>query len=341
MELIPGLYELLIDDQLQAVLARHPDGQRIAEFIDAGERHDALATYLQHLIAGTLQACNGADAERQQLEILNRVLRILAEAAGETTPTHLTDTQRLLEFRESALVSPTPRPDTPLSRSCLLARTKLDPTLLSQLKKEIHSSEQIDIICSFIKWSGLRCLMDELQAFVQKPGHRLRVITTSYLGATDAKAVEFLRALPNTEIRVSYDRDRTRLHAKAFIFYRRTGFGSAYIGSANLSNAALTEGLEWNVKISQYESAHLWEKLTASYETHWYDGEFSPYLDGDQQKLEDALREATDRRLQHRCHTADLRSAPVPVPTGNSRPDRLRALRRSHPAPHCRRHRDG
>ncbi len=293
MDLVPGLYELLIDTRLQDILARLPDGQRLCDAIDAGERHDALATYLQHVIAGALQACTGQDTEQQQLDILNRVLRVLAEIAGDGQPIALAQSQRLLELRESELAPPTPRPDTPLSRSCLLARTKLDPTLLSQLKKEIHSAHQIDIICSFIKWSGLRCLMDELQAFVQKPGHHLRVITTSYMGATDAKAVEFLRELPSTEVRVSYDRDRTRLHAKAFVFHRRTGFGTAYIGSANMSSAALTEGLEWNVKISQYESSHLWEKLTASYETHWYDGEFSPYLDGDQRKLEDALREAT------------------------------------------------
>jgi len=292
MDLVPGLYELLIDNRLQDMLVQIPDGQRIADTIDPGERHDVLAVYLQHIIAGTLQSCIGPDAERQQLEILNRILRVLAEASGEAQPITFSGTHQLLELRESELTPPMSRPDTPLSRSCLLARTKLDPTLLSQLKKEILSADQIDIICSFIKWSGLRCLKDELQVFVQKPNHQLRVITTSYMGATDARAVEFLRELSNTEIRISYDRDRTRLHAKAFIFHRHTGFGTSYIGSANMSSAALTEGLEWNVKISQYESSHLWEKLTASYETHWYDGEFTPYQDGDQQKLEDALREA-------------------------------------------------
>jgi superfamily II DNA or RNA helicase len=145
------------------------------------------------------------------------------------------------------------------------------------------------MLCSFIKWSGIRVLEEELKAFSQREGARLRVITTSYMGATDPRAVDFLAGLPSAEVKISYDGRRTRLHAKAYLFHRNTGFGSAYVGSSNLSNAALTDGLEWNVKISQYESAHLWEKLCATFDTYWDDPEFVPYTRADHIRFRRAI----------------------------------------------------
>ena len=62
---------------------------------------------------------------------------------------------------DNAAVRPD-RPDTPLGLGCLLAGTRLDPTLVSQLRKELVSTNRVDILCSFIKWSGIRILADDL-----------------------------------------------------------------------------------------------------------------------------------------------------------------------------------
>jgi len=254
--------------------------------MDEGESHILLAQYMAGMIAQSLKKIKGKNKILNQIQICNSIIKQFSEKSlqiecGNETITDAA--KRLLEVR-NPLIQATPRPDTPLSFGCLLTETRNNPTLVFQLQKEILHADRIDILCSFIKWSGIKILQDELKAFAERPDTILRVITTSYLGATDLKAFEFLRSPPNAELRITYDTKRTRLHAKAYIFYRNTGFGTAYIGSANLSQAALTEGLEWNVKISQYESTHLWEKFCATFETYANHAEFEPYSKKDMMK---------------------------------------------------------
>src|SRR6056297_1225134 len=130
----------------------------------------------------------------------------------------------------------------------------------------------MDFLISFIKFSGLRLLLDDLKAFTAA-GKKLRVITTSYMGASDFKAIKTLSELPNVEVKISFDTKRTRLHAKAYYFERETGFSTAYIGSSNMSNPALSKGLEWNLKVSEYTSQDVMEKFRCTFETYWHDQE--------------------------------------------------------------------
>ena len=259
-----GLYDLVLDRLLEERLtALGTDQIRVeSEPLDPGDGFAALAEHLRRVAREALQGLTGEDRLKAQVDLCNQVVGILQKAGGQ----HLANRavagvgHRLLSVQkvESPLRRSPERPDTPPGAGCLLTGTRLDPSLVSQLRKELETADSVDVLCSFIKWSGTRILEDALRAFAERPGTRLRVNTTSYLGATDLKAVELLRSLPGTEVRVSYDTKRTRLHAKAYLLHRATGFGCAYVGSANLSHAALTEGLEWTVKISQYESPHLW-----------------------------------------------------------------------------------
>ncbi|MDZ7748369.1 MAG: DUF3427 domain-containing protein [Halofilum sp. (in: g-proteobacteria)] len=181
------------------------------------------------------------------------------------------------------------RPDTPLSETSLLTGTRADPSLVSQLKRELASADRVDIIALVHQVERDRPAAGCARSrSVSGTGTELRVLTTSYMGATDVEAVRFLSELPNTTARVSYDTHRTRLHAKAYLFERATGFSTAYVGSANLSRPALTEGLEWTLKVTQYADAPIWDKVQATFETYWNDPEFEPF---DEAKLRDAIEE--------------------------------------------------
>lgn len=280
----PGLYEQLLTAAIEQEIAKLGD-PRLAELasVDSEESHAIIAQYLERLIASGLALFRGADAAKRQRELAERVLSVLTDSLPNSeaqTFSIANPLQRLLAIHKSTDRKQLGRPDSPLSRSSLLTGTRLDASLGSQLRKELASCDRVDILCSFIKWSGLRVILDELQWLgAQAPEHTptVRIITTSYMGATDPKAIEILREIPGVSIRVSYDTKRSRLHAKAYLFHRKSGFSSAYVGSANLSNAALSEGLEWTTKFSQYELPYLWDKITGTFDTYWQDEEFQTY----------------------------------------------------------------
>ncbi len=181
-------------------------------------------------------------------------------------------------------------PFTRLTQSELFTGSNIGISLESELKKEILSSDKIYFLVSFIKWSGIRIFENELREFTQK-GNKLKVITTSYMGATDLKAVEFLSGLPNTEVKISYNTENERLHAKSYLFFRNTGFHTGYIGSSNISRSALTSGLEWNLKITTKEIGHIIDKFTKTFETYWQDNEFETFIKEEHiEKLRTALK---------------------------------------------------
>jgi len=293
MPVKPGLYEKVIDTHLQELIAAAKEKQLrvLDEPMDKGESHLILAQYLSQIIAGALREIKGQGKLADQIRTCNKIIEIISKKNIEDLKSEIIseDARRLMQVHDP-LSEPVSRPETPLANSALLTGTRNDPSMVSQLQKEVASADRVDIICSFIKWSGIRILRDALQKFAEREGARLRVITTSYLWATDLKAIDALHALPNTKLYVTYDTRRTRLHAKSYIFHRESGFGTAYVGSANISQPALTDGLEWNVKISQYESPHLWDKICATFQTYANDSEFTPYSSSERDRLKVALR---------------------------------------------------
>ena len=192
--------------------------------------------------------------------------------------------------------APLPRPNTELTQSHLIVPDGKSPQLGNEIAREIPSADHVDWLVSFIKLSAVNAFFPQLLAYCSTPrddgAPKLRIATTTYIGATDAAALEKLFRLPNTKIKVCFNSSQTRLHAKAYLFRRDSGFGSAYIGSANLSSAALSSGMEWTVKVSQSELPNLWERTQIAFESCWNDPNFETCTADDLPRIRDALRAA-------------------------------------------------
>ncbi|MEV5429678.1 DUF3427 domain-containing protein [Streptomyces sp. NPDC052701] len=184
------------------------------------------------------------------------------------------------------------RPLTPLSETALITNAPDDPSLGAELRAELATADRIDLLCAFVKWYGIRVLEDSLRAAKER-GVPIRVITTTYIGATDRHALDRLVREFGAEVKVNYEIRSTRLHAKAWLFRRNTGFDTAYVGSSNLSKAALLDGLEWNVRLSSVATSRVLDKFEATFDAYWADAAFETYdpdLDGE--RLAGALTQA-------------------------------------------------
>jgi len=318
-----GLYEQLIN---KLVSSKLKDLDRNTFYIkeseiDKSEAARVLSQYLVEVIRFALNLISGDDSIEKQIELSNKIIFLLrTELKDEEFDEDLIATEAKIlsaifakldaSFSDFEKHLREITPYTRLSQSELFTGNNAGISLESEIKKEILSSDKINFLVSFIKWTGIRIFEKELFEFTERGG-QLKVITTSYMGATDLKAVEYLSGLKNTEIKVSYNTVNERLHAKAYLFFRNTGFHTGYIGSSNISRSALTNGLEWNIKVTTKEVGHIIDKFQKTFETYWQDKEFELFYQTiHTEKLRVALKK--ERIHERNNHAAYFDIKPFP-----------------------------
>lgn len=311
MRLAHGIYEQLLDEALQDALAQHPELRTVLGKIDSEEQPALYASFVAKVLEQALR--EESDPERR-LALCNRLLGTVAAEPGKG---HL-EKRRLVAENKPILLEITPpnygqsglpRPHTSLAESSLFTGSPQEPQLAHELLEEMRSADGVDILVSFIKWSGLRLLMSAFEDLCNRQVP-VRLITTSYMGASDAPAVEWLAKLPNVQVKVSYDTERTRLHAKAYHFRRQSGFSTAYIGSANMSQAAITSGLEWNLKVTAQDMSHVLAKFSVEFETYWNSREFVHFDPEQPEQFRNALARAKNRETTGTAVFFDLTPHP-------------------------------
>lgn len=292
-----GLYEQLISEQLRSELNKLVDKETKEEKIDVAESTLILSKYLGEVAKKALSSVReGSEGIYSQVQLVNKVIDFMGKEAEEIDFNVFKVDESAAQLisildtiHEDGAKTKIIRPDTSIAHSSLFTGSTREPSMYSELKKEIASSDRVDMLVSFIKFSGLRLIINELKTMVARGGS-LRVVTTPYMGATDLKAINELSQLANTEIKISYDTNSTRLHAKAHIFHRDTGFTTAYVGSSNLSNAAISSGLEWNVKLAKKDLPETVSKMEATFESYWNSPDFEYYTKEEEERLRHALK---------------------------------------------------
>lgn len=307
--MIEGIYEELVTKLVSQQLK---DIDRNFFFIDKSkldkeEASSYLSKHLAQTIKNALQFVKGDNSIELQVDIANKIIILLKEelkkeefendlievegeilkAVFSKIDTHYSDFK--LHLKEIT-------PYTRLSQSELFTGGNVGLSLDSELKKEILSSNEIDLLVSFIKFKGIIILEKELKEFTKRGG-KLRVITTTYMGASDYKAIQLLSKLPNTKVKISYNTGNERLHAKAYLFKRNTGFHTGYIGSSNFSRTALTDGLEWNLKITKKEVSHIIDKFQKIFDSYWQSDDFELFDDDvHKEKLVNSLNHGSNKK---------------------------------------------
>jgi superfamily II DNA or RNA helicase/HKD family nuclease len=291
-ELAPGLYELLVTEALKARLDTFGDRlRREQRDLRAAEAPNRIAWHLSQEIERALSDV----AETHRAAVAIEVARALLDRLGELVevdPSSVpvdpaTVLHAILGRRPDGSAETIAEPLIPLLDTTLLTNAPGEPNLWNQLRSEIASADAIDVVMAFIRRSGISPLLDALERHCGR-GRPLRVLTTTYTGSTEKQALDLLADL-GADIRVSYDLTTTRLHAKAWVFHRQSGFATAYVGSSNLTHSAQVTGIEWNVRASAARNRDVISKFRAVFDSYWSGGDYLPY---DPEQFEEEQRRA-------------------------------------------------
>ena len=284
-QLPSGLYEVVLTKALEGQLSNVDTELIRRQSLRSAEAADRIAQLLARQVERALEAIPEADRVAVGVEVAQQLLASLDARLPKTQPTLEAPLPpgELLgaigQRRPDGSVHTADRPLIPLLDTTLLTNAPGEPRVGSQIHTEIASADAVDIVMAFIRTSGIRPLVEALREHCAR-GRRLRVLTTTYTGSTEAKALDLLAEL-GAEIRVSYDASTTRLHAKAWLFHRHSAFSTAYVGSSNLTHAAQVAGLEWNVRVSAARNPDVVKKIEAVFDSYWQGGDFIAYARDD------------------------------------------------------------
>ncbi len=142
--------------------------------------------------------------------------------------------------------------------------------ILTIIKEQFATCKSFDLSVAFISHSGLSVILQSL-IDADNRGVKGRILTTDYLSFTEPSALKTLMGFKNIEVKIYQSEIDGPFHTKGYIFYKEDDRSIAdfIIGSANITDAALTKTKEWNIQLSAQKNGELFEKITSEFNNSW------------------------------------------------------------------------
>ncbi|MDR4947192.1 DEAD/DEAH box helicase [Neobacillus cucumis] len=139
--------------------------------------------------------------------------------------------------------------------------------LLNELISSMSKCDRFYFSVAFINFSGLQLLLDPLKE-AERKGTKGKIITSTYLNFTDAKALEKIKDFSHVDLKVYVTDKEIGFHTKAYIFEYKDNY-KVIIGSSNITQSALKSNIEWNVEIITKENGRFIQDVLKEYDNLW------------------------------------------------------------------------
>ncbi|MBS6005976.1 MAG: DEAD/DEAH box helicase family protein [Clostridium baratii] len=150
------------------------------------------------------------------------------------------------------------------NRNCILGGD--GDFLVYKLREAFKKAKKVDIIVAFLMESGVKLLKKDIEEAV-KNNCQIRILTGNYLGITQPQALYLMKEILGDNANMAFYKEKNRsFHPKAYIFHYEGGDGEIFVGSSNISNSALTKGIEWNYRLEKSQNEDDFNYFSDSFE---------------------------------------------------------------------------
>ena len=145
---------------------------------------------------------------------------------------------------------------------------KQGSNVLCNIEKELDQCDEFWFSVAFITDGGLLMLINIFNELSER-GIKGKILTTDYQYFNTPKSLRELLKVSNIETKV-YTKEK--FHTKGYMFKKGMNY-TFVVGSSNLTQGALKENKEWNMRISSLENGELIKQVNNEFESLWLDAE--------------------------------------------------------------------